>query len=51
MIEWLKQVFHPHRWKILSEGNLTYEGVLCGTFYNLQCQTCGKVKRRNLCAS
>jgi alpha-mannosidase len=37
-----------HKWKILTYGQITDSSIPCGTYYNMQCEHCGDVKRKNL---
>ncbi len=46
MIEWLKLLFHIHKWEIVSQGNLKWEDqkVPYGKWYDCRCTICGKIK-------
>lgn len=53
MIYWIRRILWggcDHKWKILAKGAITNQGVKCGSYYDLQCEKCGNVKARNLCA-
>lgn len=36
----------PCKWKIIQKGPITFEGKRCGTYYDLQCETCGIVRNK-----
>jgi len=36
----------PCKWKIISKGDVTSIGEVCGSYYDLQCETCGNVKNK-----
>ena len=46
MIEWLKLLFHIHKWEILTKGDLTIGGrnIPYGGWYDCRCSICGKIK-------
>lgn len=52
LLQWLL-LGHAHRWSILKHGPYRAHDdgitVSTGTYYVLQCQTCGNVKRKVLC--
>jgi len=37
-----------HKWKIISQGQFKKDGLIRGSYYELQCEHCGDVKVRNL---
>ena len=39
-----------HKWAILKNGPIVCGGQHIGNYYELQCERCGDVKSRNLCA-
>lgn len=44
MIEWLKMMFHRHRWVVVAERTVvTPTGRAMGTRFIQQCNVCGKM--------
>lgn len=41
---------HECKYVVLSNGIITVEDVTIGSWYNLQCEKCGRIKRTNLTA-
>lgn len=40
---------HVHKWKIITEGHLAdSNSVVVGNYYDLQCEHCGNIKRKNV---
>ena len=49
---WLVDLFHFHKWKILSQGDVVddYRDKV-GTYHTVQCTHCGKLKKFTLVSS
>lgn len=48
MKEWLKMLFHFHKWKVVSSKELRsydphYDFTSIGMRYTMQCEVCGKI--------
>lgn len=49
MINWLKDLFHFHKWKIIKEVILHVTDIDAkGSRFYLQCQHCGKIKHKDI---
>lgn len=49
MWNWIKMLFHQHKWKIIKEANLDWldendRVVKTGMSYHIQCEYCGTIK-------
>lgn len=48
--EWLKDLFHFHKWEVVSRGNIIEKDyserneVKVGDYFYLKCTHCGKLK-------
>lgn len=48
MKDWIKMLFHHHKWKIIRHGRVDYiDTGNIGHYYELQCEICGKIKCKN----
>lgn len=37
-----------HKWEQEGQGNITFEGSVCGTYYNYKCTKCHRHKTLNV---